>query len=55
MAYKEVAKIVMESKLVNDDDWLVLEHFLPGGDELRHSGHLTSPKVSYYKIFFSVG
>ncbi|XP_071525689.1 uncharacterized protein [Panulirus ornatus] len=55
VAYKEIAEFVAQSKLVNDDDWLVLEHFMPGGEELRNSGFLTGPKASVYKILFFFG
>ncbi|XP_063844425.1 vezatin-like isoform X1 [Scylla paramamosain] len=41
--YMTVARAVSRSRLVNEDDWLVLEHFLPRGEELQASANTDLP------------
>ncbi|XP_053639198.2 vezatin isoform X1 [Cherax quadricarinatus] len=53
--YKDIAEYIAQSKLVTNDDWLVLEHFLPGGEELHHTGSLALPSGSNCRAFVFIG
>lgn len=55
VGYKKIVECVTQSKLVNNDDWLVLEHFMPGGEQLHHTGSFAAPWTSWYKIVLFIG
>lgn len=44
--YVTLARAVCRSRLVNEDDWLVLEHFLPQGEELRTLANTAFPRLT---------
>ncbi|KAG7159562.1 Vezatin-like [Homarus americanus] len=55
IVYKDIVEYITHSKLVNNDDWLVLEHFMPSGEELRVSGCVGGSRASWHEVYFFIG